>query len=72
VSKKYQEFDGDDWAEGGKIHLKKVKPKDVRGLMDEGLSPKAARKENRELRKRLARRQRRIDKRNLNTELEMP
>jgi hypothetical protein len=61
----YSDWDDDD-SVGGMIRLKKVKPKDIRGMYTEGLSPKDARKENRDLRKQLARRQRRNEKQNFN------
>ena len=58
-----------EWDDvGGKIKMKKAHPKDLRGVFDEGLSPKDARRENRDLRKRLARRQRRLDKQRFNTD----
>jgi hypothetical protein len=42
---------------------KRMQPKEARGIYDDELSPAEARKENRELRKRMARRFRRIEKR---------
>jgi hypothetical protein len=70
VSKNYDEFDGDDWSERReRKFLKKVRPKDIRGDLEAGLSPKDARRENRDLRKRLARRQRRLSKRDIWEEL---
>lgn len=65
---KYDElFDG-AWVERPRKKLKKVQPKDIRGDLDPDLPIGEARRENRELRKRLARRQRRIEKRQLGME----
>ena len=44
---------------------KDIEPKQIRGMLSSGMSQKDARKENRELRKRLARRQRHISKRDI-------
>lgn len=66
--KTYNEFEDGDWNVGKKHRWKKMHPKEVRGIvLDESMLPSENRKENRELRKRLARRQRRLEKRNVNT-----
>ena len=69
MSGKNHELANGDWDEvGGRIKMKKVHPKELRGVFEDGLSPKDARKENRDLRKRLARRQRRNEKQRWNTD----
>jgi hypothetical protein len=52
------------------MQWKKVNPKDVRGYVDKNLSDKNNRKENRYLRKRIARRIRHIDKDSIKDEIE--
>ena len=65
---KYSElFDG-EWHESEKRKLKKISLKEIRGELDPNLPIGEARRENRALRKQLARRKRRIEKRQLGME----
>jgi hypothetical protein len=62
MSKNLHQFHEGEWEESGKRQLKKVHPKEIRGEYDDDLPLNDARRENRELRKRLARRTRRNEK----------
>jgi hypothetical protein len=60
---KYHEFSDGEWDAGRqKPKWKKMMPKEAREFMDEDIPENEARRENRELRKRLARRMRRNER----------
>lgn len=72
--KPYDEFHDGEWDDLQKTFKpkwKKVHPKDVRGMLDPNMQTNDARRENREMRKRMARRMRRVDKRETRNEYDL-
>jgi hypothetical protein len=67
----HQLHDGDwDEIETEKRQWKKMHPKEARGILDSNMQTNDARRENAAMRKRMARRLRRIEKREFRNELD--